>query len=780
MNTDLYQKPSVVTEKVLNICQEFFGLQPKSLRELPGDRSQNFLVIDQKERKYVLKISSGFDHQEGLEFENMVLRLLSKEMPEYHFPQPQMSINNEDLVIYQHQNEIFMIRLFNYVDGQHLSELSEIPENLWKEVGKFLARIDRLLQNFYHPGQNRNLPWDIKNVLWSKERLNYVMEARLRRQLDYALLQYETQVWPQIQSFRKQVIYGDANQHNFILKRSAKGSWQLKGLIDFGDMTESYLICEPAIAITYVMMLSPEPEKIASLLLASYHAINPLKKEELEVLYYLVLARLVISLTMSAWRKQVEPSNVYMTISELPGWKLLDELLSSNPEKWRRLFFRACGLKPELRFLSDQKIMEWRHSHFSSALSLAYKKPLHIVRGYGQYLFDAEGRSYLDCVNNVCHVGHSHPEVARAVCRQMAILNTNTRYLYDQLMLYASKLLAKFPSRFKYVFLVNSGSEANALSLRLARSYTRGTEILVIDGAYHGNLTSLIDISPYKFDGPGGQGAPPYVHKIPTPDPYRGKYRGYSVEATEKYISEIEIILNKLRSENKKIIGLIAESMMSCAGQVIFPPEFLKKAFELVKSFGGVAIADEVQVGFGRPGNFFWGFESQKAQPDIVTLGKPIGNGHPIGAVIATEEVVKAFETGMEYFNTFGGNPVSCAAGLAVLEVIEKENLQENAQLVGYYFLQELKKLQKRHRLIGQVRGLGLFLGVELVSDRKTLQPATKEARIIIEKMKDKGILVSTDGPFRNVLKIKPPLVFDRNNVDRFVETLDMILKNFG
>jgi len=413
-------------------------------------------------------------------------------------------------------------------------------------------------------------------------------------------------------------------------------------------------------------------------------------------------------------------------------------------------------------------------------MSLTYRQPLHITRGAGQYLFDDRGQAYLDCVNNVCHLGHCHPRVVRAVAHQMAILNTNTRYLYDVLALYVEKLLSKFPPKFKYCFLVNSGSEANDLALRLARNYTGGSEMLVLDGAYHGNLSSLIEISPYKFDGPGGKGAPPFVHKLTTPDPYRGPYRGCTQETSLKYASEAKKVIENLRAENKKLVGIIAEPMMGCAGQVIPPPRYLKHVFDLVHKAGGVCIADEVQVGFGRPGHFFWGFESQEASPDIVTLGKPIGNGHPIGAVVTTAEIAEAFVTGMEYFNTFGGNPVSCAAGLAVLEAIEQENLQENARSVGDYFLKRLKELQSTQELIGDVRGLGLFIGVELVKDRKNRLPATREAELIAEKMKKNNILVTTEGPYHQVLKIKPAIIFNKDNVDLFVETLDKILKDLA
>jgi len=326
------------------------------------------------------------------------------------------------------------------------------------------------------------------------------------------------------------------------------------------------------------------------------------------------------------------------------------------------------------------------------------------------------------------------------------------------------------------------GEEAAALAGELYGISGRVQELpserdtIVVDGAYHGNLTSLIEISPYKSDGPGGRGAPPHVHKIPTPDGYRGAYKSTDPQAGRKYARHIQEAIERIRERGNHVSAFIAETLMGSAGQIIYPSGFLKEAFHLTRRSGGVCIADEVQVGFGRVGTHFWGFETQDVVPDIVTMGKPIGNGHPLAAVATTPEIAASFKTGMEYFNTFGGNPVSCAVGLAVLDVLRDENLQRNAFRVGDHLKAGLEELKSRHRLVGDVRGLGLFLGVEFVLDRETLEPATAEASYITERMRDKKILVTTDGPFRNVIKIKPPLVFNKTDADLLVEALDQIL----
>ena len=447
------------------------------------------------------------------------------------------------------------------------------------------------------------------------------------------------------------------------------------------------------------------------------------------------------------------------------------------------------GLSPDPNFIlgipdecfpeeerSKDAILEARAQHIGRNLSVSYHQPLKMVRGFMQYLYDETGRAFLDAVNNVPHVGHSHPKVVRAAQRQMAVLNTNTRYLHDNLVRYAERLTATMPAPLRVCFFVNSGSEANDLALRLARAHTGQRDVIVLDGAYHGNLSSLIGISPYKFDGRGGSGAPAHVHKVVTPDPYRGRYRADDPEAGAKYARHVGEVIETMRQEGRGLAAFIAESLLGCGGQIECPEGYFREAYRSVRAAGGVCIADEVQVGFGRVGTHFWGFETQDVIPGIVVMGKPIGNAHPLAAVVTTPEIAASFDNGMEYFSTFGGNPVSCAVGLAVLDVIEDEGLQAHALRVGARLKAGLDRLKEKHPIVGDVRGRGLFLGVELVMDRETLEPAAAQATYVVNRMRERGILMSTDGPLHNVLKIKPPLVFTEANADLLVRALDAIL----
>ena len=425
--------------------------------------------------------------------------------------------------------------------------------------------------------------------------------------------------------------------------------------------------------------------------------------------------------------------------------------------------------------MSDRnRLQKLRKKYLSQSFSLSYNEPLHLVRGRGQYLYDSKGNEYLDAVNNIQHVGHSHPKVTEAANEQFKKLNTNTRYLDKTILDYARALTDKLPSNLNKCYFTNSGSESNDLALRIARNHSNSKETIVLEGAYHGHVTSLIEISPYKHDGPGGKGPPEYVHVVPMPDPFRGIYRGQS--SGLKYAAEVKTILDEIRSNDKRVSAFIFEPILGCGGQIIPPNDFLSSSFKMVRDNNGVCIADEVQVGFGRMGESFWGFETQDIVPDIVTLGKSIGNGHPLSVVITSEDLSNEFNNGMEYFNSFGGNPVSCAIGHAVLKIIEEEELQKNAFRVGNELKTLLNEVKSVHDIIGDVRGKGLFLGIEIIRDLETLEPDKQVTHKIVNEMRSRKILLSSDGPDHNVIKVKPPMVFNSSNALFLVETLDKVL----
>ncbi|PKH51315.1 peptidase M23 [Tenacibaculum sp. Bg11-29] len=450
--------------------------------------------------------------------------------------------------------------------------------------------------------------------------------------------------------------------------------------------------------------------------------------------------------------------------SEIDVWKSI----CPNPN----LFFKSKILNQQTK-QTNEELIAYRKEHLGKSLSLQYKVPVKMVRGNGVYLIDQYGNKYIDTVNNVAHVGHEHPAVVKAGQQQMAVLNTNSRYLHENINELAKELIATFPPELNVIHFVNSGSEANELAIRMIKANTGQCDIIASEVGYHGNSNMCIDISSYKFDGKGGKATPEHTHIIPLPDTFRGKYT--DDDAVTKYAKEVLKQIVSIKEKGRNVGAFIIEPIISCGGQVELPKGFLAKVYEYIRNEGGLCISDEVQTGCGRMGETFWGFELHNVVPDIVTIGKPLGNGHPLAAVVCTQEVANKFSNGMEYFNTFGGNPVSCAIGTAVIQTVKREKLQENALVVGKYLKSELKKLANNYPIIGDVRGKGLFLGFELVDVDK--KPLPEHASYLANRMKVHRILMSTDGPDNNVLKIKPPIIFSKENANELLFYLKKIIK---
>ena len=396
---------------------------------------------------------------------------------------------------------------------------------------------------------------------------------------------------------------------------------------------------------------------------------------------------------------------------------------------------------------------------------------MHIVRGEGVWLYDADGNRYLDMYNNVPHVGHCHPRVAEAICEQVRTLNTHTRYLHENVVELAERLTEKFPKELDNVMFSCTGSEANELALRIARAASGGTGIVVTDFAYHGNTKAIFEIS--TEDIPREE-IPDYVVTVPSPDTYRDEL------SADGYAQHVLSAVDELHKRGIKPAAFVIDTIISSGGVITPPAGYLKNAARIIREAGGLFIADEVQPGFARTGTHFWGFEADNVVPDIVTTGKPMGNGHPLAATIARSELIDEFAKHSGYFNTFGGNPVSSAAGLAVLDVIEQEGLQENAFNTGRYLSDGLTELARKHAAIGDVRGNGFFKAVELISEHGIRRPDKALAVRVVNELRQRGILSGSIGPYGNILKLRPPMVFSRENADHFLTVFDEILTAFG
>ena len=792
---DVLQHAPVLTRAEAEaLARRVYGLEAHA-SPLPSERDQNFLLSTGAGDRFVLKIANSTDDRALLEAQNVALAHVGRRTT--LCPRLVSSLDGGDIVeVTPASGGRHLVRLLTWVDGVPLGSVADQPADLLEDLGRRVAELDAALDGFDHPAIRRDLYWDLAGGLpLVRELAPLVEDPGMRALVTRVADRVETRDAPRFARLRRAAVHNDPNDHNVLVSdlppkggnyRISSGSGRsemssgggghempldlpvvsafrrkITGILDFGDIVYSYAIADLAIAVAYAVLGKDDPLAAAVSVVRGYQEIRPLDDEEAGSLFGLVLLRLCTSVCIAARQQKARPGDAYLLVSQGPIAKTLPQLAALDPETVEAALRSARGKTPE-------ETLAARRCLVGANLSVAYRTPLKVTRGWMQYLYDHAGRRYLDAYNNVPHVGHSHPRVVQAAIEQMRLLNTNTRYLHDSLAAFAERLTATLPDPLQVCYFVNSGSEANELALRLARAHTRRRDVIVMDAAYHGNTTTLVDISPYKFNGPGGEGAAPWVHVVPLPDTYRGKYRRDDPRAGEKYAEFARHVRNPS--------AFIAESAPSVGGQIVLPEGYLANAYAIVRAAGGVCIADEVQTAYGRMGTHFYAFEAQRVVPDIVVLGKPIGNGYPLGAVVTTPEIAASFDNGMEFFSTCGGSTVSCAVGLAVLDVVQEERLQEHAHDVGSALLDALRQLADRQPLIGDVRGSGLFLGVELVKDRDTLEPATAEASDVVNRLRERGILLGTDGPFANVIKIRPPMPFTHENAAHLAATLDEVL----
>jgi 4-aminobutyrate aminotransferase-like enzyme len=766
----LQQAPRFDAAGAAQLARDLYGLD-STASALPSERDQNFLLTSPTGERCILKIANATESRELLEAQNAAMahvaslglcpRVLSTPAGERIARSPTGHF----------------VRLLSWLPGTPLGTLDDRPSSLLEQLGLKLGQLSRALADFDHPAAHREFYWDLsRGFEIIHDYAPLITDPGIRGFILRASGYVQARDGRRIPRLRRSVVHGDANDFNLLVVVDA-GAPRVSGIIDFGDLVHSYTVAEPAIAIAYAVLDRPDPLEAAAAIVRGYHGQHPLTEDEIGVLFGLVQLRLCASVCIAAQQLRQRPDDEYLSISQGPIHRTLPALAGIHPDAVEEVFRSACGLPAGRADAAVPKTVTLarRSRHVGPNLSVAYSDPLRITRGWMQYLFDDSGIQYLDAYNNVPHAGHSHPRIVRAVAEQMRALSTNTRYLHDTICELAERLCATLPEPLTVCYFVNSGSEANELALRLARAHTAARDVIVLDAAYHGNTTTLIDISPYKFNGPGGRGAPEWVHVAPIPDDYRGVHRRSDPDAGRKYGEAVGLIAAGLE---RPLCGFIAETCPSVGGQIIPPPGYLKAVYRHVRSAGGVCIADEVQTAYGRLGDPFYAFELQDVVPDLVVLGKPIGNGYPLGAVVTTREIADSFDNGMEFFSTFGGSTVSCAAGLAVLGTVEEEELQAHARRVGTRLRRGLEELAARHEMIGDVRGMGLFIGVELVRDRGTQDPATPAASLVVDRMRERGILLGTEGPHHNVLKIRPPMPFNEQDADRLVATLDDVMGN--
>lgn len=749
-------------KKISKILDTVFGIRPTEVTPLNGYANINYLVKSGGKKFVFKQYTPDPGLAERLEAESEILDLLAHDIPN-RFQLPVKTRSGKYLLSIEDELGKNLYRLLTYVPGNLLADTPH-TKALFLSFGLLLGKMDKSLQNIRKLSlEAYKHSWDLLHIDQSKKYFDLIKDADDRKMVKHFHLKYHDMVLPYVPDLRKSIIHADANDLNVLTKNDA-----VTGIIDFGDMTYSLLINELAVALTYAMFGKTDPLSWAVPVIEGYSQMLSLEEREIDLLYYLIGARLCISISMAAKATKDNPNDPYLTVSKEPARQLLKQWVTINPIKARDTFRKAAGLKTLINDTSKEDIKK-RTELLSKTLSISYDKPIKMTGAAFQFMYDKLGNTYLDTRNNIPHVGHNHPVVVEAGQRQMARLNTNTRYLYDELIEFSEKLLNKFPPSLNKVFFVNSGSAASDLAIRLALAHTKKQGIAVMENGYHGNTGLAIDVSHYKFAGKGGTGPQNHISVAPAPDTYRGPFQN-SQTAGVLYANAF---IKTIEDRKGTFAAFIAEPIISAAGQIPLPKGYLDEIYPFIRSQGGVCISDEVQTGFGRLGTHFWGFEQLGAIPDIVMLGKPIGNGHPMAAVVCTDVIAKSFENGMEFFSSFGGNPVSCAIGMAVLDVMQDEKLMDNARKVGDHLILGFHRISKQNGIIGDVRGSGLSLGIDIVENKKSKAPGTAIAHDLVEKLKSTGILAGTDGPADNVLKIKPPLCFTIEDANRLLYEID-------
>ncbi len=763
--------PRFTSSAAEKIALRSFGIEAQA-ESLDSERDQNFRLRTADGTQYVLKIANAEEDPAASDFENAVLEHIRTVAPAIPVPRIVASTASENVVIHRFEDVNYLVRCLTWLDGERVDDI-EPTSRLRKQLGVELANLGRALRGLFHPAARKPLLWDLQSLAELEPWIADIEDADTRAFCATFVTRFAENTLPKLAGLRCQVIYNDLHGGNVYVNDDSPP--RISGIGDFGDTLYGPLICDVAVAAAYQLSMGDDPLNDVIEFVQAYNSITALEGEELALLPELITARLVAMLAIAAWRVRRYPENRDYILGDTgAATKGLGALSQVSTQEFTRRLCEACGLHerpaPSANRQSDEELRNRRELVFGSTFELFYDRPVNLVRGDGVWLYDPAGEAYLDAYNNVPLVGHCHPAVVSALSHQAATLNTHTRYLNDAVVDYADRLLALFSADLDQVMFSCTGSEANELAVRVARSYTGNEGIIVTRCAYHGNTTTIAELSPGDS---GKETFEKWVETIPSPDTYRRTARSNDADWVQDYLDEVDLALERMRGRGVKPAALLLDCAFTSDGMFLPPQGLVTGAAAKIRAAGGVLIADEVQSGFGRMGQAMWGFEVHGAEPEIVTLGKPIGNGHPLAATIMRHELLDAFTEHDHYFNTFGGNPVSAKVGLAVLDAFERDGLLRNSRETGIYLKDCLDGLADNYECIGDIRSFGLIAGVELVSDPAAKTPATDMARRIVNNMREFRILISKEGLHGNVLKIRPPLPFDPANVDQLVDGLN-------
>ncbi len=767
--------PAFTVAEGERIARDVYGLAV-SIRPLSGERDCNFHLRTADQHEYVLKIVGLEASPAATDCQIRVLQHLAEADPTLPVPRIIPTQRGEDLGSVQGNDGAYATCLMGYLPGRLLADV-EAGASLLRILGGTLARVDRALQGFFHPALAQRLAWDVRRLPELVEFAPHIDSAALRSRVMSVSAALEERL-PALRALRSQAIHGDCHAHNLLVDA---GAGAISGILDFGDMIHAPLVMEPAVAMSELLTHDLVRPDALSFVLGGYAQRQPLDAADVDVLFDLVAARHAIMILVHAFRTRHDAEGArVLDRSAACAAQSLEVLMHMGRDSLTQAWHDAAGTTPAAAVAgaavgeaavceapAQSVDLKRRHRLMGAGAELFYEKPLHIVRGEGVWLFDPEGRSYLDVYNNVAQVGHTHPAVVTAIQKQTAILATHTRYLHAGILEYAERLTATLPAHLDACIFVNSGSEANDVAWRIAQSATGHKGGVVMQHAYHGITDAVAALTPST-----GQPHDPRVVTMAVPPAGLSARDTLSPIELKAIAQHADHAIDTLTSRGLAPAAFFIDSALTSSGIYDPPPSWSAAVSARMRAAGALVVADEVQYGLGRSGSHFWGFERRGLEPDIVTLGKPVGNGYPMGVVIANRAMIEAFQAKYGFFSTFGGNAVAAAAGLAVLKVIEREHLMTNAFRTGDYLRERLAAMAARHEWLGSVRGTGLLLGLEVVG-MGALTPRQCAKRIINFLASQSRVLIGYEGPEADILKMRPPLPFRPEHADLLVEAIE-------
>ncbi len=760
--------PDLDRTQLTELAQDAFGLTG-TLRPLYSERDQNHRITDGAGRDWVMKVFNADEDEGVIACQLGALHHLAEVDPGLPVPLARRTRDGADWAIaVGPDGRSWRVCVLSFLPGQLADDASLGPVD-YHHIGAMIARLQRGLRGYLHPAAHgRHLLWDVRELVHLRDRARHLGPGRA--QAEALIDDFEHAVLPRLGALRAQVIHGDIHAHNLILGPDNR----VTGLIDFGDMFHGPAILDLADALPDFTHGTDQTEAMWSALVAGFHSVQPVETEELDLLYDLMVARQLLTQIITATRAVETPDAAdYIGEAGFGEAATLDRMTAIGRDRATAIFAAATGRSAPVVAQPVARLMERRRAVMGARPYVFYDPPLHIVRGEGVWLYDAAGRRYLDCYNNVPIVGHCNPRVTDAISTQARILNTNTRYLGEQVLDYAERLGALTGGELTACAFVNSGSEANDVAWRMARAWTGNRGALTQEFAYHGITEAIDALSPSAIRR--GE-IPEHVRTLLAPDGYRGIHRHGTADLGERYAEDADAAIASLRAAGMKPAAVIIDMAFMTNGILEPVPGYVAGVFERVRKAGGLCISDEVQSGYGRMGTHFFGYQHHGVVPDFVTIGKPAGNGHPIGVVLTRPEIFDHFLDRTAFFSTFGGNNVSCAAGLAVLDEIRDRDLLRSAAATGAHFKDGLMRLKARFPVVGDVRGTGLAFGVELVGDRATRAPAPDETDRLVNLLRDEGLLAGSEGVHGNIVKMRPPLVFTPADADYALAAMERAL----